>query len=66
MIGSFGMALRYSFGLGDAADRLEAASASVLSKGLRTPDIRSEGCQVVSTSEMGNAIVSALAGGASQ
>ena len=61
MIGSFGMALRYSFGLGDAADRLEAAIANVLSRGLRTPDIRSEGCQVVSTGEMGDAIVSALA-----
>ena len=62
MIGSFGMALRYSFGLGDTADRLDAAIASVLAQGLRTPDIRSEGCQVVSTSEMGDAIVSALKG----
>jgi 3-isopropylmalate dehydrogenase len=65
MIGSFGMALRYSFGLLDAADRLETAIASVLSQGLRTPDIQSEGCRVVSTSEMGDAIVSALAGGGS-
>ncbi len=65
MIGSFGMALRYSFGLGDAADRLEAAIASVLSRGLRTPDIRSEGCEVVSTSEIGDAIVSALSGAVS-
>ena len=60
MIGSFGMALRYSFGLGEAADRVEAAIASVLAKGLRTPDITSEGCEVVSTSAMGDAIVSAL------
>jgi hypothetical protein len=30
MIGSFGMALRYSFGLDEAADRLEAAIAEVL------------------------------------
>ena len=40
MIGSFGMALRYSFGLGAAADRLDAAIARVLADGLRTPDIR--------------------------
>jgi 3-isopropylmalate dehydrogenase len=60
MIGSFGMALRYSFGLGEAADRVEAAIASVLAKGLRTPDIKSEGCEVVSTSAMGDAIVAAL------
>src|SRR5208337_195525 len=66
MIGSFGMALRYSFGLGDAADRLDAAIASVLAQGLRTPDIRSEGCQVVSTSEMGDAIVLALKGAGSR
>ncbi len=30
MIGSFGMALRYSFGLSEAADRLDAAIAEVL------------------------------------
>jgi hypothetical protein len=30
MIGSFGMALRYSFGLDEAANRLEAAIAEVL------------------------------------
>src|SRR5215468_1639960 len=39
MIGSFGMALRYSFGLNDVADRLESAIARVLARGLRTPDI---------------------------
>ena len=40
MIGSFGMALRYSFGLGDLADRLDAAISAVLGKGLRTADIK--------------------------
>jgi 3-isopropylmalate dehydrogenase len=60
MIGSFGMALRYSFGLNDAADRLEAAIAGVLARGLRTPDIMAERCRAVSTAEMGDAIVSAL------
>ena len=49
MIGSLGMALRYSFGLGEVADRLDAAIASVLASGLRTADIRSEGSRVVST-----------------
>ena len=34
MIGSFGMALRYSFGLHAAADRLDAAIAGVLAAGL--------------------------------
>src|SRR6202045_2140147 len=40
MIGSFAMALRYSFGLNEAADRLEAAVAGVLDAGLRTADIK--------------------------
>ena len=55
------MALRYSFGLGEAADRLDAAIADVLAEGLRTADIKSEGSRVVSTSEMGDAIVAELA-----
>ena len=62
MIGSFGMALRYSFGLAEAADRLDAAIARVLASGLRTQDIASEGCRLASTSEMGDAIVAALEG----
>ena len=57
MIGSFGMALRYSFGLGAAADSLEAAIAAVLEQGLRTKDIASPGTNAVSTGEMGDAIV---------
>jgi 3-isopropylmalate dehydrogenase len=60
MIGSFGMALRYSFGLVDAADRLERAIAHVLGSGVRTKDIASEGDKTVSTSQMGDAIVKAL------
>jgi 3-isopropylmalate dehydrogenase len=60
MIGSLGMALRYSFGLGEVADRLDAAIAAVLASGLRTADIRSEGSRVVSTREMGDAIVAAF------
>jgi 3-isopropylmalate dehydrogenase len=64
MIGSLGMALRYSFRLGEVADRLDAAIASVLASGLRTADIRSEGSRVASTSEMGDAIVAAFERGA--
>ena len=60
MIGSFAMALRYSFGLGEHADRLEAAISSVLSQGLRTRDIAAAGEATISTSEMGDAIVGAL------
>src|SRR6201987_1291419 len=36
MIGSLAMCLRYSFGLGEAADALEKAVANVLGSGLRT------------------------------
>jgi 3-isopropylmalate dehydrogenase len=53
--------LRYSFGLGDAADRLDAAIAGVLAAGYRTADIRGEEGAAVSTSEMGDAIVTELA-----
>ncbi|MGT3101500.1 isocitrate/isopropylmalate family dehydrogenase, partial [Klebsiella pneumoniae] len=33
MIASFGMALRYSFGMGDLADKVDAAIAAVLASG---------------------------------
>ena len=60
MIGSFAMALRYSFARAAEADRLDKAIASVLDKGLRTRDIASEGTKIVSTGEMGDAIVAEL------
>jgi 3-isopropylmalate dehydrogenase len=60
MLASFGMALRYSFNLAKAADQLDAAIAAVLANGLRTADIKSEGTKVVSTSDMGAAIVGEL------
>jgi 3-isopropylmalate dehydrogenase len=60
MLASFAMAMRYSFNMGEAADRLEAAIAAALDKGLRTADIKSEGCKIVSTAEMGEAIVGEL------
>ncbi len=57
MLVSFGMALRYSFNMSKEADLLDQAIASVLAKGLRTADIKSEGSKVVSTNEMGEAVV---------
>jgi 3-isopropylmalate dehydrogenase len=60
MIASFGMALRYSFNMGKEADMIDKAIAAALAKGLRTADIKSEGSKVVSTSEMGAAIIAEL------
>ena len=61
MIASFGMALRYSFALNEAGDRLDAAIAGVLDQGLRTADINADGGSPASTGEMGDAIVAELA-----
>ncbi|MEX0590856.1 MAG: isocitrate/isopropylmalate family dehydrogenase, partial [Xanthobacteraceae bacterium] len=66
MIGSLGMALRYSFGLGPAADMIEQAIANVLDKGLRTADIAGGESKMVGTSEMGEAIVAELDRGAAR
>jgi 3-isopropylmalate dehydrogenase len=60
MIASFGMALRYSFNLGKQADQIDQAIAATLARGLRTADIKSEGTKVVSTEEMGSAIIEEL------
>jgi 3-isopropylmalate dehydrogenase len=58
---SFAMMLRYSFDMKLEADKLEAAVRKVLEQGLRTGDIMQEGKTRVSTTEMGDAIVKALA-----
>src|SRR5213082_1610602 len=60
MIASFGMALRYSFDTGALADKLDAAIAPVLARGLRTADIRSDGATAASTTQMGEAILTEL------
>ncbi len=60
MLASFAMAMRYSFNMGKEADQLEAAIAGALAKGLRTADIKSDGSKVVSTSEMGDAVIGEL------
>ncbi len=57
---SFAMALRYSLDLDKEADSLEKAVQDVLDEGLRTKDIISKGMKEVSTSVMGNAIISKL------
>ena len=57
---SFAMALRYSLDLDNEADALEKAVQDVLNDDLRTKDILSEGKKEVSTSEMGDAIISKL------
>ena len=59
---SFAMALRYSYDLGAEADRLEKAVEKVLADGVRTADLMGpEGGTPVSTSQMGDHIVKALA-----
>src|SRR3954464_8875373 len=60
MIGSFAMALRYSFGLVEAADRLDRAITDALAAGTRTKDIAAPGANAVGTQEMGDAIVREL------
>ncbi|WOJ90550.1 3-isopropylmalate dehydrogenase [Methylocapsa polymorpha] len=60
MIGSLGMALRYSFDLNDVADRIDRAISGVLDKGLRTADIAGAGKETISTAQMGDAILAEL------
>ena len=57
---SAAMMLRYSLAMPAEADRIEAAVQKVLSQGLRTADIHTEGTKKVSTVEMGDAVVAAL------
>ena len=57
---SAAMMLRYSLAMPAEADRIEAAVQKVLSQGLRTADIYTEGTKKVSTVEMGDAVVAAL------
>ena len=57
---SAAMMLRYSLGMPLEADRIEVAVQKVLSQGLRTVDIFTDGTKKVSTAEMGDAVVAAL------
>ena len=57
---SVGMMLRYSFGMLKEADLLDAAVDTVLKSGIRTGDIMAEGCRLVGTEAMGDAVIAAL------
>ncbi len=57
---SFAMALKYSLNLDKEAKTLEKSVQSVLDDGLRTKDILSQGTKEVSTTQMGDAIISKL------
>lgn len=53
---SVAMMLRYSFDMSKEADAIENAVDKVLNEGYRTGDIMSEGCTLVSCSEMGDLV----------
>lgn len=57
---SAAMLLKYSLGDQENSHRIEAAIESVLEQRLRTADIFEKDCKLVSTSDMGDAIVAAL------
>lgn len=57
---SVAMMLRYSLGVEEPAAAIDCAVSSVLDQGIRTGDIYSEGCTLVGTDGMGDAVVAAL------
>jgi len=59
---SAAMMLRFTLNQPQAAERIESAVKAVLSAGLRTADIWSEGTTKVGTREMGDAVVAAIIG----
>lgn len=59
---SVAMLLRYSFNNEIFAERIENAVSKVLQAGLRTQDIASQNTKLVTTSEMGDAVVAAIKG----
>ena len=58
---SYAMMLRYSFDLGEEADLVERSVRSVLDRGLRTADLMQEGKTLVSTTDMGQAVIDEMA-----
>ncbi len=58
---SAAMMLRYSFGLQTEAKAIEDSVLKILSDGIRTADIAAANDKAVGTSEMGDAIVAAIA-----
>ena len=59
---SAAMMLRYSFGLLEEADAIEAAVKKVLADGYRTADIAKDGEDVIGTAKCGELIVAAIQG----
>jgi 3-isopropylmalate dehydrogenase len=57
---SFGMALRYSYGLVKEAELVDKAISNALAQGYRTGDIMQPNMRAVGTSEMGKAILGEL------
>ncbi len=57
---SAAMMLRYSLGMPEQADRIEAAVKKVLAQGLRTADIFEAGTTKIGTTAMGDAVLKAL------
>ena len=60
MIMSFAMMLRYSFDMNKDSVLIETAVQNVLTKGFRTPDIKQEGENAISTTDMGRAVIEEL------
>lgn len=57
---SVSMMFKYTFNDQATADRIDNAVKKVIARGYRTGDIWTEGCQRVSCSEMGDAVVAAM------
>jgi len=60
MIMSFAMMLKYSFDMQEDSQLVEKAVQNVLLKGLRTADIKQGAKKIISTKEMGNAVIEEL------
>ena len=60
MVMSFAMMLKYSFNMQEDSELVEKAVQNVLLKGLRTADIKDGAKKVVSTKEMGDAVIQEL------
>lgn len=59
---SAAMMLRYSLGMPEAADAVDAAVESAVADGIRTRDLWEEGMTLVGTSEMGDAVAGRVVG----
>ena len=60
MVMSFAMMLKYSFNMQEDSELVEKAVQNVLLKGLRTADIKDGAKKIISTKEMGDAVIEEL------